>query len=42
LDSAGRGQLVGMNSEVGDRDFMFGTVGVLLMVAVAVVFAIVS
>jgi hypothetical protein len=27
---------------VGDRDFTFGTTGVLLMVLVAVVFAIVS
>ena len=29
-------------SEVGDRDFTFGATGVVLMIVVAVVFAIVS
>lgn len=30
------------NSDIGDRDFMFGVTGVLLMVIIAVAFAIFS
>jgi hypothetical protein len=33
---------VDRESEVGDRDFRFGATGVLLMIVIAVVFAIVA
>jgi hypothetical protein len=33
---------MGADRDVGDRDFMFGATGVLLMVIIAIVFAIVS